>query len=78
MLGMNGYQPLILFYIGKGLRESLIELHGSQWERLADIEDRSARGRASYAQRKSSWRTISPTTGRPGGGPPTPNGLDPP
>ncbi len=37
MLGMNGYQPLIRFYIGKGLRESLIELHGSQWERLAEI-----------------------------------------
>jgi hypothetical protein len=37
MLGMNGYQPLIRFYIGKGMRESLAELHGSQWERLADI-----------------------------------------
>ena len=36
MLGMNGYQPLIRFYVGKGLRESLTELHGSQWERLAD------------------------------------------
>ncbi|MHB1359559.1 MAG: hypothetical protein ACYCWC_08270 [Rhodocyclaceae bacterium] len=37
MLGMSGYQPLIRFYIGKGLRESLTELHGSQWERLADV-----------------------------------------
>lgn len=37
MLGMNGYQPLIRFYIGKGMRESLAELHGSQWERLADV-----------------------------------------
>ncbi|MDO8292199.1 MAG: hypothetical protein Q7T29_04975 [Gallionella sp.] len=37
MLGMNGYQPLIRFYIGKGLRESLSELHGSQWEKLAEI-----------------------------------------
>jgi hypothetical protein len=37
MLGMNGYQPLIRFYIGKGMRESLTELHGSQWEKLADI-----------------------------------------
>lgn len=37
MLGMNGYQPLIRFYIGKGMRESLVELHGSQWERLADV-----------------------------------------
>lgn len=37
MLGVNGYQPLIRFYIGKGLRESLMSLHGSQWERLADV-----------------------------------------
>ena len=37
MLGMSGYQPLIRFYIGKGMRESLTELHGSQWERLAEI-----------------------------------------
>ena len=37
MLGVNGYQPLIRFYIGKGLRESLSELHGSQWEKLAEI-----------------------------------------
>ena len=37
MLGMNGYQPLIRFYIGKGLRESLADLQGSQWERLADV-----------------------------------------
>lgn len=37
MLGMSGYQPLIRFYIGKGLRESLADLHGSQWERLADV-----------------------------------------
>ncbi len=37
MLGMSGYQPLIRFFIGKGLRESLVELHGSQWERLAEV-----------------------------------------
>jgi hypothetical protein len=37
MLGVSGYQPLIRFYIGKGLRDSLAELHGSQWERLADV-----------------------------------------
>lgn len=37
MLGITGYQPLIRFYIGKGLRDSLAELHGSQWERLAEI-----------------------------------------
>ncbi len=37
MLGMTGYQPLIRFYIGKGLRDSLVELHGSQWERLAEV-----------------------------------------
>lgn len=37
MLGMSGYQPLIRFYTGKGLRESLIELQGSQWERLSAI-----------------------------------------
>lgn len=37
MLGMSGYQPLIRFFIGKGLRESMVELHGSQWERLADV-----------------------------------------
>ena len=36
MLGMSGYQPLIRFYIGKGLRQSLAELHGGQWERLSD------------------------------------------
>ncbi|MFA7269338.1 MAG: hypothetical protein WC073_08340 [Sterolibacterium sp.] len=36
MLGMSGYQPLIRFYIGKGLRDSLIEMQGSQWEKLAD------------------------------------------
>lgn len=37
MVGMNGYQPLIRFYVGKGLRDSLAELHGSQWERLAEV-----------------------------------------
>ncbi len=37
MLGMSGYQPLIRFFISKGLRASLVELHGSQWERLADV-----------------------------------------
>ena len=37
MLGMNGYQPLIRFYVGKGMRDSLSELHGSQWEKLAEI-----------------------------------------
>ena len=36
MLGMSGYQPLIRFYVGKGLRESLAVLHGGQWERLAE------------------------------------------
>jgi hypothetical protein len=34
---MSGYQPLIRFFIGKGLRESVVELHDSQWERLADV-----------------------------------------
>jgi hypothetical protein len=36
LLGMSGYQPLIRFYVGKGMRESLHELHGSQYERLAE------------------------------------------
>ncbi len=36
LLGMSGYQPLIRFFIGKGLRESMAALHGGQWERLAE------------------------------------------
>ncbi len=61
MLGMNGYQPLIRFYVGKGLRESLAELHGSQWERLADILRQRGMAEAQVAEIIGEARAGAPT-----------------